>query len=30
MGRIEYSENHPETPVLVIDGKPYSWEDVAK
>jgi hypothetical protein len=30
VGRIDYSEETGDAPILVIDGKPYTWEEVGK
>ncbi|WP_156418737.1 DUF7713 domain-containing protein [Lentibacillus amyloliquefaciens] len=30
VGRIEYNENDPDVPLIIIDGKPYTWEEVGK
>lgn len=30
VGRIEYNENDPDVPLIIIDGKPYTGEEVGK
>ena len=28
VGRIEYNEEDPDVPLVIIDGKPYNWEEI--
>ncbi|MEC5423227.1 hypothetical protein QGM71_06890 [Virgibacillus sp. C22-A2] len=30
VGRIEYSEETGDVPLLIIDGKPYTWDEIGK
>lgn len=30
VGRIESGEDYEEVPIIVIDGKPYRWDQVGK
>lgn len=30
VGKIEYDENNENAPLLVIDGKPYDWNEFGK